>query len=236
MTSEGDHDPNTVQRIIDSVCTGTNELARGGQTVDNMAQLLAAIAAQVNQNILREQRERTQEADITQAHTQTDNSGEPISSDVEIDVPPATTALEECEGTGENFEINPQATDPADIAQFYTVAAAEDQAISRTVEVPTSDKPKPICVKFPVEIRKAIIDMRKEGMKSKEIAKELKVSVSGVQKVWQRFLATGMIHDRKPSTYAGRPRKYTYTQEPASPGFETQFLGNGSMEVLQCEF
>ena len=36
--------------------------------------------------------------------------------------------------------------------------------------------------------------MRKEGRKYKAIAKELGVSVSGVQKVWERFLATLFTH------------------------------------------
>lgn len=88
----------------------------------------------------------------------------------------------------------------------------EDSNIGTTVEVLSSARSKPICIKFPIELRKQIIAMRKDGKKCKQIAKELKVSVSGVQKVWERFLATGMVHDRKPSAYAGRPRKYIYSQ------------------------
>ena len=81
-----------------------------------------------------------------------------------------------------------------------------------SVEVPTIVKRKAICMKFPIELRKQIIAMRKEGKKCVEVAKELHVSVSGAQKVWERFLATGTVHDRKPSTYAGRPRKYSQHQ------------------------
>jgi hypothetical protein len=88
----------------------------------------------------------------------------------------------------------------------------EDGVIQSTVEVPTTVKRKLQCVKFPVELRKRIIAMRKEGKKSVEVAKALNVSVSGAQKVWERFLATGTVHDRKPSTYAGRPRKSTQNQ------------------------
>ncbi len=80
------------------------------------------------------------------------------------------------------------------------------------IEVPTTVKKRPLCVKFPVDLRKRIIAMRKDGKKCVEVAKELHVSVSGAQKVWERFLATGTVHDRKPSTYAGRPRKYTQNQ------------------------
>ena len=102
----------------------------------------------------------------------------------------------------ENAEIN--------VVESYDSEGGSN--IETTVEVPTSSSKKPICIKFPIELRKRIINMRKEGVKCKEIAKTLNVSVSGVQKVWERFLATGMVHDRKPSSYAGRPRKYTYLQ------------------------
>lgn len=114
------------------------------------------------------------------------------------------------EPSGDNFAINPQGVT---VGQGeYSQITLEESNVSATVEVPTSERPKPICMKFPIELRKQIIAMRKEGKKYKDIAKELKVSVSGVQKVWERFLATGSVHDRKPSTYAGRPRKYIYSQ------------------------
>lgn len=80
--------------------------------------------------------------------------------------------------------------------------------VETTIEVP-SEKHKTLGIKFPVEVRRKIINLRKEGRKCKDIAKELGASVSGVQKVWERFLSTGRIHDRKPSTYAGRSRKYS---------------------------
>ncbi|KAL5457546.1 hypothetical protein EMCRGX_G034816 [Ephydatia muelleri] len=109
----------------------------------------------------------------------------------------------------------------------------EDSNIGTTVEVLSSARSKPICIKFPIELRKQIIAMRKDGKKCKQIAKELKVSVSGVQKVWERFLATGMVHDRKPSAYAGRPRKYVYSQDsPSSPGLES-YVGDGGVEYVQ---
>lgn len=96
--------------------------------------------------------------------------------------------------TGEqNLDFNPEETSVYDIDDGVNIPAA---------------KRKPLCVKFPVELRKRIIAMRKEGKKCVEVAKELHVSVSGAQKVWERFLATGTVHDRKPNTYAGRPRKY----------------------------
>lgn len=104
---------------------------------------------------------------------------------------------------GRNFHINPEGGE---------VCESSDPVVESTVEVPTTIKRKVQCMKFPVELRKRIIAMRKEGKKSVEVAKELHVSVSGAQKVWERFLATGTVHDRKPSTYAGRPRKSTQNQ------------------------
>ncbi len=83
--------------------------------------------------------------------------------------------------------------------------------VERTVEVSgysIADFQRPLGVKFPAEVRRRIVSMRKEGLKCKDIAKDLGASVSGVQKVWERFLATGTIRDRKPSSYAGRPKKY----------------------------
>ena len=85
--------------------------------------------------------------------------------------------------------------------------------VERTVEVAgySITDQRPLGVKFPAEVRRRIVSMRKEGLKCKDIAKDLGASVSGVQKVWERFLATGTIRDRKPSSYAGRPKKYNNT-------------------------
>lgn len=89
--------------------------------------------------------------------------------------------------------------------QYLTPA----ESVETTVEVSgyTVDQ-RPIGVKFPAEVRRKIIAMRKEGLKCKDIAKGLGASVSGVQKVWERFLATGTIRDRKHGTHSGRPRRY----------------------------
>ena len=110
----------------------------------------------------------------------------------------------------ENEEHN-LAFNPKDTIDHEEVEL-RDSGVETTVEVPTSVKRKPLCIKFPIELRKRIIAMRKEGKKCMEVAKELHISVSGAQKVWERFLATGMVHDRKPSTYAGRPKKYIQQQ------------------------
>ena len=116
-----------------------------------------------------------------------------------LDVPNSTIDSEDAGNQDHtNFEFNPQEACDYD----------EESGVETTVEVPVNIKRKPICIKFPIELRKRIIAMRKEGKKCVEVAKELHISVSGAQKVWERFLATGMVHDRKPSTYAGRPRKY----------------------------
>ena len=89
-------------------------------------------------------------------------------------------------------------------SQFLTPA----DNVENIVEVSgCSNDARSLGVKFPAEVRRKIISMRKEGLKCKDIAKDLGASVSGVQKVWERFLATGTIRDRRPSTYAGRPRK-----------------------------
>lgn len=123
--------------------------------------------------------------------------------------------------------INPQEPSFDDECDI-NLEPQEDSNIGTTVEVLSSARSKPICIKFPIELRKQIIAMRKDGKKCKQIAKELKVSVSGVQKVWERFLATGMVHDRKPSAYAGRPRKYVYSQgSPSSPGLESYVEDSG---------
>lgn len=104
----------------------------------------------------------------------------------------------------DNLNFNPNSTEE--------VRSSSMNVVENTVEVSTEVKRKSLCVKFPVELRKRIIAMRKKGKKCVEVAKELQVSVSGAQKVWERFLATGTVHDRKPSTYAGRPKKYHQTQ------------------------
>ncbi len=88
------------------------------------------------------------------------------------------------------------------------------------LKVISPNKQRGTCVKLPIKVRKQIIAMRKEGKKCREIAKELKASTSGVRKVWERFLATGMVHDLKPNS--GRPRKY-----PAHVDFEFQYTNEG---------
>lgn len=123
------------------------------------------------------------------------------SSTDSVSVAPSSS-VEIVETAEESLNFNPEGTEVFE----------EDSLIENTIEVPTSVKRKPLCVKFPVELRKRIIAMRKDGKKCVEVSKELHVSVSGAQKVWERFLATGTVHDRKPSTYAGRPRKYTQNQ------------------------
>lgn len=129
------------------------------------------------------------------------------SSDMIVQDPQgATDPVEEIGNSEGNLNFNPE------VASCYEVDEIKSDAIENTVEVPTTVKRKPVWVKFPVELRKRIIAMRKEGRKYVEVAKELNISVSGAQKVWERFLATGLVHDRKPSTYAGRPRKYAQLQ------------------------
>ena len=118
------------------------------------------------------------------------------------------------QGGGPDDSTTPQVTELAQQVEVQTVPCSVADNVESIVEIASSSRRKPICVKFPTELRKRIIDLRKEGRKYKDIAKDLGVSVSGVQKVWERFLATGMIHDRKPSTYAGRPRKFSlYSSE-----------------------
>lgn len=184
MANEAEADQNGVLRgILESMVSG--ELARGGGSTENVAQLLAAAIAQVGQNM------------ITAQNAPNDDDQPPASEEADTDT---------------DFGINPQVSDSLQQELYITEEDLDDAGVVTTVEIPTSHKPKPICVKFPIELRKQIIAMRKEGKKCKDIAKELKISVSGAQKVWERFLATGMVHDRKPSSYAGRPRKYTYSQ------------------------
>lgn len=164
----------------------TNIQASGGAnsdgTNDCVAQLLAAAVAQFG-----------------------NNSASFSSSDMIVQDPQSTPDY--IEGTSEgNLNINPE------VAGCYEVDEMKNDSIENTVEVPTTVKRKPVWVKFPIELRKRIIAMRKEGRKYVEVAKELNISVSGAQKVWERFLATGLVHDRRPSTYAGRPRKSAQLQ------------------------
>lgn len=133
-------------------------------------------------------------------------STDSVSVDPHLSVESVETEAVEC--AEDNLNFNPEGT------EVYE----DDSIVDNTVEVPTTVKRKLLCVKFPVELRKRIIAMRKEGKKCVEVAKELRVSVSGAQKVWERFLATGTIHDRKPSTYAGRPRKYMPSQVSLGAG------------------
>lgn len=156
--------------------------ANSGGTNDCVAQLLAAAVAQFGST-----------------------SAAFTSTDVIVQDPQGTTdCVEASDDT--SLDFNPE------VASCYEVDETRNDAIETIVEVPTTVKRKPVWVKFPVELRKRIIAMRKEGKKYVEVAKELNISVSGAQKVWERFLATGLVHDRKPSTYAGRPRKYTQIQ------------------------
>lgn len=211
MASEGEVDQNAALRnFLESVAGGDIQFTGG--SADNMAQLLAAVIAQAGQNILSAQSNASQ---LPESEPETSPSGEAAAGP-----------------NSNNFEINPQESALED----YPVTPAppdENAHVSVAVEAPPPEKPKPICIKFPIELRKQIIGKRKEGKKSKDIARELGVSVSGVQKVWERFLATGMVHDRKPSTYAGRPRKYVYSQDtPISPtGFDTQLL-DSNVEIF----
>ena len=114
----------------------------------------------------------------------------------------------------ENFPVNPQAAaayESLEAVPECSTFSLQDPDVVCMVEIPTTEKPRPLCIKFPIELRKRIIAIRKEGKKSKDIAKELKVSVSGVQKVWERFLATGMVHDRKPvPMQVGQGRAHTH--------------------------
>ena len=212
MTAEGDASNNAILRsLLELAGEESAQFAGGcgGVNSENVAQLLAAAIAQVGQSILAGSGQPAAEGGETEGGV----VGETALS---LQLPPAST---------ENFPVNPlSAISTAsgdtvfDLREAYesvpqaSTLAITDADVVSTVEVAASEKPRPLCVKFPIELRKQIIAMRKGGKLSKDIAKELKVSVSGVQKVWERFLATGMAHDRKPSSYAGRPRKSTYSQ------------------------
>lgn len=171
-----------IRNLLVTIQTG--DTANSGGTNDCVAQLLAAAVAQFGNNS-----SATSNSDMAATNPQ--------------------VSMDSCDGANisaeQNLEFNPIVTDDYELE-------GQDELVETTVEVPTTVKHKPICIKFPVELRKRIITMRKEGKKCVEVAKELNVSVSGAQKVWERFLATGTVHDRKPNTYAGRPRKYPQNQ------------------------
>lgn len=81
--------------------------------------------------------------------------------------------------------------------------------VDNTVEVPSSiERQKSLGIKFSPDVRRRIVNYRKGGKRYRDIAKELGASVSGVQKVWERFLSTGTIGDKKPCLPLGRPRKF----------------------------
>ena len=146
--------------------------------------------------------------------TVTASSGELQSSVPENIAQFLTTALSQVIQTTQDDDT--AATTSDEIQRQYLTPADNVESI---VEVAGySIDQRPIGVKFPAEVRKKIVSMRKEGLKCRDIAKELGASVSGVQKVWERFLATGTIRDRKPSTYAGRPRKYSAPDEVSGRG------------------
>ena len=180
MAADGEAEQNALLRgIIASVVAGTgSELTQGAGGTDSVAQLIAAAMTQLGQNIAN-----------LQAINQTLDESEENETVVAME--------QETIGGTPNDDIS---FNPAVVEELSVGGAASEK-------VATSKKSKPICVKLPIETRKRIIAMRKEGKKCNDIAKELKVSVSGAEKVWERFLATGKVHDRKPSEYAGRPRK-----------------------------
>ena len=186
MATDGEAEQNALLRgIIASVVAGTGtELTQGVGGTDSVAQLIAAAMTQLGQNIVNlqeasERQDESSEGEKTIVAEQ-EQSLETPNDDISFN-PVVTGFVEESPGGGASSQVAEKAT--------------------------RRGKQKQICMKLPIETRKRIIAMRKEGRKCKEIAKELGVSVSGAQKVWERFLATGKVHDRKPSEYAGRPRK-----------------------------
>ena len=186
MAADGEAEQNALLRgIIASVVAGSGtELPQGAGGTESVAQLIAAAMTQLGQNIV-----SLQEATETEGYTD-DIHREQVSE------------LEEHKVAMDDISVNPS------VAGFEQEESVVGVASSQVEEKPkSSGKSRPICVKLPIETRKRIIAMRKEGRKCKDIAKELNVSVSGAEKVWERFLATGKVHDRKPSEYAGRPRK-----------------------------
>ena len=203
MAEEGETDQNAAIRgILESMVSG--ELPPRGVSADNVAQLLAAAIAQAGQTILNVQGGPQTKGDVIQ--------DEQVSVGDQLESKASA-----------NFIVNPEDTELLEESEQHL--QIDDTEVISTVEIPTSDKPRQLCIKFPIELRRHIIALRKEGKKCRAIAKELKVSVSGVRKVWERFLATGMVHDRKPSTYSGRPRKY-----PISQPFEIQYTSENAID------
>lgn len=201
MAEEEEKDHNAVIRgILESMVSG--ELPQRGVSADSVAQLLAAAIAQAGQSIMNLQRDGQSKEYVDQDEQVSVLESEGSDSETSLSVNPGDTSLAE----GQTLQL-------------------DDTEVLSTVEVPTTEKRRMLCVKFPIELRRHIIALRKQGKRCKDIAKELKVSVSGVRKVWERFLATGMVHDRKPSTYAGRPRKY-----PVTPSFEIQYTAENTVE------
>ena len=177
----------TLRGLIESISNGdhgNHNQAQNGGISESVARLIAAALAQVSQSLLPGQVHDRPEGSKAEQVTPTSDGDK-------------ANALSE--GLGADG-----------IVQYGDISLGGDTSeVEREVEVAANDRPRPLCVKFPTSVRAKIITLRKQGCKYKDIARELGVSVSGVQKVWERFLATGMIHDRKPSSYAGRPRKYS---------------------------
>ena len=223
MTAEGDADSNVILRNLLESLTGGEDINAQltGANPESVVQLLAAAFAQAGHTILATGQGSQQLP--THATTAT-TGGVPEQRGAGV-VPAGGREISVSDALSGNFAVNPETSNVTEDATVFDLREAYESVpqastlemhdatnVVSTVEVPMSEKPRPLCIKFPIELRKQIISMRKEGKLSKDIAKELKVSVSGVQKVWERFLATGMAHDRRPSTYAGRPRKSTYSQ------------------------
>ena len=220
MSAESDASNNAILRSLLELAGEENAQLTGGSggvNSENVAQLLAAAIAQVGQSILAGSGQSARgvggpEGGVAAGETAALNQTSSSSSE-NLPVNPES-AVSTASGDAAVFDLR-EAYES--VPQASTLAITDADVVS-TVEVPANGtKPRPLCVKFPIELRKRIISMRKSGRLSKDIAKELKVSVSGVQKVWERFLATGMAHDRKPSSYAGRPRKSTYSQVRPNP-------------------
>lgn len=233
MAADSDANGNAILRSLLELAGGEEggHLVGGGGgsgvNSENVAQLLAAAIAQVGQSILAGS---GQGAAVQQQEGEggggVGGEGEGAEEQTNCTPPlqPTTpvsmTTADEI--PSEEHTVNPlgavttsggDASVLFDLQEAYeSVPQASTLNVATTVEVPSSSEKRPLCVKFPLELRRRIIAMRKSGKHCKDIAKELKVSVSGVQKVWERFLSTGMAHDRKPSSYAGRPRKSTYSQ------------------------
>lgn len=182
MASEAELDQSVVLRNLLATIRG-NDGGSSGRQRDSVSQFLAAAAEQFGKNSL-----------IVCANAA---ASDPVSSP-SCSEPP-------CDQDGLHLGFNPE------VAGTFCAGAEEGEfqeiGLETTVEVPTFIKKKATCIKIPIDLRKKIISMRKEGKKCVDVAKELHVSVSGAQKVWERFLATGNVHDRRPSMYAGRPRK-----------------------------